>query len=327
VYWAEETKINNEVAYNNFGYAINFYAANNQNYLNALRGLWYAYWSGPKPDNIKVALALILGLPVVMSAGLVTEVSQFVIQVGDPRDAKSYRYPEVDPLEIYVEAGDVVKATQNITLSVKTEIAGVVLSVSDGLILIIPEGSGTQYIIPDGLISVVAVGQTVSKWDLLVNGVVVYDKVNDPDFIYRLDPVTLEQFYTQNVTAADKLKAPQLLKEHLFLPQVLAEAINTDNKDNVRLIDSFLIQIRPKYTFYILSIIKKLTESFSVTEVDENIIRNINLQLTMTVYNNEVNAHAIDEDDVDIYDVNHCVGTEVITFNDVLSITIGSEYE
>jgi hypothetical protein len=70
--WAKDTFRNKELPYKNFGILIDLYRENSEQYLNILRGLWYAYWTGPKPRNIKIALCLLFNLPVALKPGTVT---------------------------------------------------------------------------------------------------------------------------------------------------------------------------------------------------------------------------------------------------------------
>ena len=69
--WAKDTLCNFETPYNNFGYLIGLYQSNTPTYLKAVQGLWYAFWNGPTPENIKRSLYLIFGLPTASKAGAV----------------------------------------------------------------------------------------------------------------------------------------------------------------------------------------------------------------------------------------------------------------
>jgi hypothetical protein len=73
--WAPDTLINYETPYNNFGYLMGIYNANTPDYLKVVKGLWYAFWNGPTPQNIQWSLYLIFGLPTATQAGTVTAVT------------------------------------------------------------------------------------------------------------------------------------------------------------------------------------------------------------------------------------------------------------
>ena len=73
--WAPDTLVNYQTPYNNFGYLMGYYDTNTASYLKAVQGLWYAYWNGPRPDNIRNALYLLFDLPTASKAGVVSAVS------------------------------------------------------------------------------------------------------------------------------------------------------------------------------------------------------------------------------------------------------------
>lgn len=75
VMWAKDTLVNYETPYNNFGYLMGFYDRNTPQYLRAVKGLWYAFWNGPRPENIRRSLYLIFGLPTASKNGEVTAVT------------------------------------------------------------------------------------------------------------------------------------------------------------------------------------------------------------------------------------------------------------
>lgn len=70
--WAQNTLYNFETPYNNFGYLMDYYAPNTADYLKTVKGLWFAYWTGPSPENIKRSLYLLFGLPTASKNGTVT---------------------------------------------------------------------------------------------------------------------------------------------------------------------------------------------------------------------------------------------------------------
>lgn len=70
--WAPDTLYNFETPYNNYGFLIDFYDKNSAQYLKAVQGLWFAYWTGPRPENIKRSLYLLCGLPTASDNGTVS---------------------------------------------------------------------------------------------------------------------------------------------------------------------------------------------------------------------------------------------------------------
>ena len=73
-FWAPRTLVDQENPWSNFGFLMDIYLPNSPRYVNILQGLWYAFWTGPKPLNVKVALYLLFGLPVAPESGTITSV-------------------------------------------------------------------------------------------------------------------------------------------------------------------------------------------------------------------------------------------------------------
>jgi len=67
--WAEVTRLDNQAAWRNFGYLIDFFMESSPEYLHALRGLYYAYFTGSQQATVEQAVALLLGLPVADRTG------------------------------------------------------------------------------------------------------------------------------------------------------------------------------------------------------------------------------------------------------------------
>lgn len=84
--WAKNTLVNQEVPYNNFGFLMDFYDVNSEQYLQTLQGLWFAFWSGPKPLNIRKALYLLFGLASARTSGTVKSVSPTLITYREDGD-------------------------------------------------------------------------------------------------------------------------------------------------------------------------------------------------------------------------------------------------
>lgn len=70
--WAEETLVDEETVYRNFGVLVDFYKESSEAYLDAVRGLWYVYWTGSTHENLLIGMQILLGLPFATEAGTVT---------------------------------------------------------------------------------------------------------------------------------------------------------------------------------------------------------------------------------------------------------------
>ena len=79
--WAKDNLVNLETPYNNFGYLMDIYNTNKESYLKAIKGLWYAFWTGPRPENMRIALYLLFGLPVMSLDGVVKDITATDITV------------------------------------------------------------------------------------------------------------------------------------------------------------------------------------------------------------------------------------------------------
>lgn len=115
--WAQNTLYNFETPYNNFGYLMNFYAPNTAGYLKAVKGLWFAYWTGPRPENIKRSLYLLFGLPTASKAGVVTSLSptEIMLTYAD-NSTETFAIPA--NLFAIVSVGDTVEQFQPLTTGV-----------------------------------------------------------------------------------------------------------------------------------------------------------------------------------------------------------------
>ena len=80
-FWARRTFINQETPWNNYGYLMDIYQPNTPGYSNVIKGLWFAFWNGPKPELIRRGLYLLFGLPVSPFLGTVTAVSPTSISI------------------------------------------------------------------------------------------------------------------------------------------------------------------------------------------------------------------------------------------------------
>jgi len=103
--WAEETNIDEENPWSNFGYLTEIYQKNSTRYVEVLRGLWFALWNGPKPQNIKISLYLLFGLPTSPEIGTVTSVTSSQISILGA-SGKSYVLNIPNDLNAIVATGD-----------------------------------------------------------------------------------------------------------------------------------------------------------------------------------------------------------------------------
>lgn len=203
--WAKRTQINEESPWNNFGFLMDIYERNSRAYLRIVQGLWYAFWTGPRPENVRRALYLLFGLPVALEDATVTAVS---------------------PAEI--------------------------LTTSD-------DGIDRSFQVPTGLVPIVSVGQRVNRFQPLVDGISVFDKINLPGFIREeIGRSGIQRFLLDEATRGpgdtDETRALRTLEEHTFLPQITVDAfISPDiNLGNVR---SFLEAIKPLHKAFLFQVI------------------------------------------------------------------------
>lgn len=204
--WGKVTHIDSENPWNNYGWLMDIYQPNSERYVKTLQGLWFAFWTGPRPSNLKKALYLLFGLPTASSDGVVTAVTDTTITIESST------------------------------------------------------GASTSYEIPEGLFATVSPGDEVKKFDTLVTGIEVYDKINRPGFIKNeIGRIGIKRFLTENASTGvdpetDESKALDFLEEHTFLPQISVESfINPDiNLGNVRI---FLDAIKPLSKAYLFQVI------------------------------------------------------------------------
>src|SRR5262249_6326629 len=67
--WARRSLSDQENPWNNYGFLMNIYEPNSQRYVDVLQGLWYAFWTGPTPNNVRNSLYLLFGLPTAQRNG------------------------------------------------------------------------------------------------------------------------------------------------------------------------------------------------------------------------------------------------------------------
>lgn len=151
-------------------------------------------------------------------------------------------------------------------------------------------GQVLSYSIPDGLDPTVAVGDEVDRFESLTTGVQIIDRNNEPGFVAnRLGRAGISKFLTSNATLgagnSDETKALTLLENHLFLPQILVEAIT--HAVNVQELVTFLDNMKPQWTDYVFSFAVEEDETFLLSE--DLPVNQLEIDLTTTVSNNQWN--------------------------------------
>jgi hypothetical protein len=199
--WARRTMMDEETPWNNFGYFMDIYQKNSGQYVGVLQGLWYAFWNGPRPINVKRSLYLLFGLPTAPGPGTISALSSNLV-------------------ELTLDAGTVV-----------------------------------YYTVPGGLEPLQVVGERVEKFDPLVTGIEVFDKVNYPGFIESEVGITgIKRFMLDEASLDDTTKAMRMLEEHTFLPQISVNAF-VNQSINLKNVKTFLNTVKPKASAYLFQII------------------------------------------------------------------------
>ena len=171
--------------------------------------------------------------------------------------------------------------------------AGTVTKVdTDQAIIQITDARGqvVTYSIPDGLDPTVSAGQEVDRFESLTTGVNIIDRNNYPGFVSDLlGRAGISRFLTSNATTGvgntDETKALELLEHHLFLPQILVEAIT--KAINVQELVTFLDNMKPQWTTYVFSFSVQESEEVQFSEELEPLEAVIDLSTTIS--NNQWN--------------------------------------
>lgn len=116
--WAKDTLLNYETPYNNFGYLMNIYDRNTAQYLKAVKGLWFAFWTGPRPENIRRSLYLLFGLPTASKDGTVTDVTTTEIELTYT-DTSTETFEIPADLAALVAIGDTVTQFQPLVSGIR----------------------------------------------------------------------------------------------------------------------------------------------------------------------------------------------------------------
>lgn len=92
--WAKRSMIDKETPWNNFGFLMGIYQQNSTRYVQVVQGLWFAFWNGPTPENVRRALYLLFGLPVAQEDGVVESATPtLVVTLGDNGVRREFPVP------------------------------------------------------------------------------------------------------------------------------------------------------------------------------------------------------------------------------------------
>ena len=275
VYWGKDNLLNLETPYNNFGYLLDIYDSNSESYLKAIRGLWFAFWTGPRPENIRRSLYLLFGLPTASNDGTVVSVSG---------DSISLRYAD---------------------------------------------GSTETFPVPTGLSAEVFEGEAVSRFQPLVSGIRVYDKLNSPGFLNReIGRAAVSQFLTRGASrglsaSTDESRAIKLLEQNTYLPQIDVNAfVRSDIKlSNVK---TFLRNIQPKSrTFLFQILVGTFNDRVSASERVSQLLSlspNWNLDSNFTLWSSQEDLALSEESP----NTGHGLDTESLTARERVQILVTS---
>lgn len=271
--WGKDNLVNLETPYNNFGYLMDIYDRNTESYLKSVKGLWFAFWTGPRPENIRRSLYLLFGLPTASQAGEVTGLTDTTI-----------------------------------TLTYLDE-------------------TTETFQIPLDLTAEVALGDQVTRFQPLVNGIVVLDKINSPGFLEReVGRAGVEPFLTERATRGetpdtDESRALRLLEENTYLPQIDVNAfISPDIKlGNVK---TFLRNIQPKSRTFLFQI---LVGTFKdLLEIKESLGQDIAFTVDPNLdYNPSLEIEQSEREDTETNDLTgNIIDSEGFTLVDSLEIEV-----
>lgn len=168
--------------------------------------------------------------------------------------------------------------------------SGTVTSVSTTLIETVDnDGTERSFEVPLGLSPVVSVGEAVDRFQPLVTGITIFDKVNNPGFITNeVGRFGIQRFLTEDATTGtgdtDETKALTMLEEYTFLPQIAVDTfIYSDiNLGNVL---RFLNDIKPLNKTYLFQII--VGEFQDPVDLDDVVSFSPDIDLTPSIDSNE----------------------------------------
>jgi len=217
--WAETTYVDNmPVIEQNFGLAVDFDLEDkealdeNIDYLSAVRGLWYAHFNGPTMKNLRAGTQILLGLPFAEEAGKILEI--------DPRFSPNQG-------RILVEDA----SNQQIVRSYEYP---------RGLELEINPLTLESY----------KVGDTLSQFAPMVEGVEIVDRIKDPKWF--------EGYLNQGLMF-------EVEKFNKFLVRVDSKAFSLST---LLFVKSFILRIKPKYTYPLFLVLAGMGEDTTVSTSD-----------------------------------------------------------
>ena len=214
--WAERTQTDEENPWANFGFLTGIYQKNSERYINVIQGIWFAFWNGPKPLNVRAALYLLFGLPTAQEDCVVTKIT-------DPYTVGIHVFPG--------------------TITTLGTFNGVtrVFSIPSGLEADVAVGDSVPRFYP--LVTGIQVYDKISYPGFVEREV-------GRDGIRRF----LTENATLGYGDTDETKAMRMLEEYTFLPQISVESfIYPDiSLKNVRI---FLDTIRPLNKTYMFQVI------------------------------------------------------------------------
>jgi hypothetical protein len=322
--WAERTFVDDETPYRRFGVLIDYYLANSPQYVQALRGLYFAYFKGSQVETIENAIRLMLGLPSAFRAGTITHVLAapiyaridtiskpytittafgepsvaalhekglvHVVGVGGYSRALRVRSATGNVIELYEDAfDDYDSASPPPTVTpadVQVYIPRQVGYLGDDNVLRYEE------VFPD-LTILVAVGQAVTRYQPFVSGTQIIDKLVNPDFVIdEVGRTGIQRFLTDAATTGpgpttDESIALDTLSSHLWVVQIHGAVFNSV----IKLSDvvTFIERIKPQYTEYIFQILESFLEAAAILESEE---KDLEVDLTYTINSNIPNVES-----------------------------------
>ena len=319
--WAEKTYVNDETPYRRFGVLIDYYLENSPQYVQALRGLYFAYFKGSQVETIENAVRLLLGLPSALRDGTITQVLDTAVSVQIQTISKPYTITTTGASPLTgLRARGVVRVAgvggYTRALRVASVSGDTVVLAEDALddydmasppagvlpadvILTVPRQVGYlavdnvlryEEIYTDLVIDVVE-GEAVTRYQPFTTGTEVIDKVVNPDFVIdEVGRAGIQRFLTDAATTGlgpttDESIALQTLSSHLWVMQIHGAVFNYV----IGLADvvTFLEKIKPAYTEYILQILMPFDEPIGLAESEE---KEITVDLTYTVNSNTPNV-------------------------------------
>lgn len=152
-----------------------------------------------------------------------------------------------------------------------------------------PRGQTLSYAIPSGLEAVVALGDEVARFASLTTGVRIIDRNNEPGFVAsHLGLSGIARYLTDDADIShgspEETRALALLEHHLFLPQVLTQALTT--RVNVAELVTFLNNMKPQWTDFVFSFNETAADEMTCSETAS---ADWGIDLTTTIGSNEQN--------------------------------------